>query len=44
VRADPVRASRIGGAGVMPPVIVFGMTWLLGILAVTVLLTITGRG
>jgi len=28
----------------IPPVVVFGLTWLLGILAVTVYLTVTGMG
>jgi hypothetical protein len=28
----------------IPPVVVFGLTWLLGMLAVTVYLTVTGMG
>ena len=39
MRADPVQARGAGSARVIPPVVVFGLTWLLGILAVTVYLT-----
>jgi hypothetical protein len=39
MRADAVPAGGARGSNVIPPVIVFGLTWLLGMLAVTVYLT-----
>ena len=40
MRTDSVPAGGVGGADVMPPVVVFGLTWLLGMLAATIYLTL----